>query len=130
MKFELNAKDGIEQKPTFIQFCKDSIGKKLPNRFYVQKIWLPNKYPSATLETESFRVRISSKSHTWQTISEEMPSWVISKFALAITEVSTDSYDYSLEVVETEECIWTPLGEFGMELEIQDQPKRKRKPLA
>jgi len=130
MKFELNAKDGIEQKPTFVQFCKNSIGKKLPERFYIQKIWLPNQYPSATLETESFRIRISSKSSTWEAIAEQLHTWNSECFALAITEISTVTFDYTLEVVETEECIWTPLGEFGMELTITDKPKRKRKPLA
>lgn len=130
MKFELNAKDGIEQKPTFVQFCKDSVGKKLPARFYIQKIWLPNQYPSATLETESFRIRISSKSSAWEAIRGKLCVWESACFALAVTEISTITFDYTLEVVETEECIWTPLGEFGMELKITDKPKSKRKPLA
>jgi hypothetical protein len=126
MKFELNAKDSLEQKPTFFQFCKSSVGKKLPERFYVQKIWLPNQYPSATLETEVFRVRISSKSPVWMSIEEQMPHWEHSKFALAITEVSIETTDYTLEVVESEECMWTPVGTHGVSLEIVKGRKVKR----
>lgn len=126
MKFEVNAKDSLEQKPTFFQFCKDNKDTKLPARFYVQKIWMPNKFPTATLETEKFRVRISSKSAVWQTIEESIPEWDSRGYSLAIAEVNPETYDYTIEVVEDEYSVWSPLGQTGLELTIQPKPKTKR----
>lgn len=126
MRFEIDGKQDFEKLPTFIQFCKQSNGKALPQVFFVTKIWLPNQFPSATLETEKFRVRISSKSPVWDAISEQIPVWESSGVALAITEISTENYTYTLALVEEEECEWDRLSDTGIKLTVRDKPKRKR----
>lgn len=44
--------------PTLRQYLQAKRGKSIPKKFLVLKIWIPNKYPSYSLETEHFRASV------------------------------------------------------------------------
>jgi hypothetical protein len=127
MRFELNASDGQEVLPTFFQFCKATLDQKTPDRFIVTKIWLPNKYPDLTLETEKFRLRISHKADVFSTIRDSVNQFVNDNMVLAVSEILKTSYDYTLEVLEGEVGDWTMLGDFGWSCEVQNKPSGKKR---
>ena len=134
MRFESNACDGQEQKPTFFQWCKSTKGEKTPDKLFVVKVWEPNKFPDLTLETEQFRLRVSHKSSLFSAIKDLIEQWAGEDTALAIAEIDKDGYDFVLEVCETEKAEWGGLGSSGWTLTILDKPKktttRRRKNLA
>lgn len=47
-----------EKLPTLRQYLKTNGKTKRPKKFLVCKIWIPNKYPSYSLETEHFRASV------------------------------------------------------------------------
>lgn len=47
-----------ERLPTLRQYLNTSGKTKRPKKFLVCKIWVPNKYPSYSLETEHFRASV------------------------------------------------------------------------
>lgn len=127
MRFEANASDGQEQKPTFFQWCKENKDQKTPLKFFVVKVWKPSKFPDLTLETEQFRLRIHHKSALFKSLIELLEQFSGDSAALAITEIDKDEYDYVLEICEGEKSDWESLGQSGWKLTIQDKPKTKRK---
>lgn len=50
-----------ERLPTLRQYVKSKEGKNIPKKFLVTLIWIPNKFPSYSIETEHFRASIGSK---------------------------------------------------------------------
>ena len=128
MRFECNASDGQDNLPTFFQWCKDKSSEKTALRYTVVKIWLPNKFPDLTLETEVFRLRVSHKAPVFSAIRESIGQIVDGNLLLAVSEIDKEVYDYTLEVIEGEKAFWTELGANGWKAEVQDKPKgRKRR---
>ena len=127
MRFQSNASDGQNNLPTFFQWCKEHLDKRTPGKFIVTKVWLPNKYPDLTLETEVFRLRISHKALIFSSVRESIDQFTDGNMVLAISEVDKESYDYTLEVLEGEVGSWTELGATGWKCEVQDKPKSSRR---
>lgn len=127
MRIETNAKDGQVQKPTFFQWCKANQDQKIALLYPVEKVWIPNKYPDLTLETSAFRVRISSKSQAFKTLEDSLSGFIEQDALLGISEIDLLEFDYVIEVVESEKAIWTPLGDYGYQVEVQDKPKTTKR---
>lgn len=61
-----------EKKPTLKQYLKEKKGKNRPKQFLVVKVWLPNRYPSFSLETEHFRATVGVKSPFGQLLQQNL----------------------------------------------------------
>lgn len=61
-----------ERTPTLRQYVKSKKGKNIPKKFMVVKIWVPNKYPSYSIETEHFRASIGKDTSVGKAIKS---SW-------------------------------------------------------
>lgn len=123
MRFESNAREGQESKPTFFGWCKENKDQKTPLKFFVVRVWEPNKFPDITLETEQFRLRVHHKSSLFSAIKDLIDQWSREDVALAITEIDKDEYDYVLEICEGESADWERLGSSGWKVTIKDKPK-------
>lgn len=124
MRLEGNAKDGQEQLPTFFQWCKQHKGEKIAQRYVIEKVWTPNKYPDLTLETCAFRLRVSAKSSVFQELQNTLSQLIQSDSVLAISEIDLSEYDYVVEVLDGERGEWETLGEYGWKCTVLDKPKR------
>lgn len=124
MRISANATDGQDKRPTFFQWCKTNQDKKIALKYPVQKVWIPNKFPDLTLETDAFRLRISSKSEAFKVLEQSLEGFIEQNALLAISEIDLLEYDYVIEILEGESADWTELGDFGYQLEVRDKPKR------
>ena len=126
MRFESNATDGQESLPTFFQWCKAHLGQTIAQKHVVTKIWLPNKYPDLTIETEKFRLRVSHKALVFSSIRESVQQFVDNNLVLAVSEIDVESYDYTLEVMEGETGHWTELGTNGWQCEVAKRSNKRK----
>lgn len=127
MRYESNAKEHQETLPTFIQWCKTEKDSQTAEKYFVTKIWLPNKYPDITLETEVFRLRVSHKTSLFEGLKDNFDEWSNSDVALSICEIDKESFDFTLEVSESEKATWESLGETGVKLTVQERKKTSRR---
>lgn len=127
MRFESNAKEHQDSLPTFIQWCKTQKDSQTAETYFVTKVWLPNKFPDLTLETETFRLRISHKSRLFESLMECLPSWELNGTALLVSEIEKETFDFTLEVSEVENADWEPLGDTGRKLTIRERKKTSRR---
>lgn len=126
MRFESNARDGQDSLPTFFQWCKENKDQKTPLKFFVVRVWEPNKFPDITLETEQFRLRVHHKSPLFSAIRDLIDGWAHQNTAIAITEIDKVEYDFVFEISETETAEWEPLGSSGWKVTMQDKPKSRQ----
>lgn len=127
MRYESNAKEHQDVLPTFIQWCKTEKDSQTADKYFVTKIWLPNKYPDITLETEVFRLRVSHKTSLFESLKDNFDGWSNSEVALSVCEIDKESLDFTLEVSDDEKATWESLGETGVKLTIQERKKTSRR---
>lgn len=126
MTFE-GTDSGSLRLPTFRQYCKEALpGDCKPARI-VKTIWLPNQYPSLTLETEKFRLRIAEGSKGYDDLIEWTKDQVDDQAVIAIWVVSAEKFAYRIDTLPGEVAVYRALGEFGIALESVSKPKKRSK---
>lgn len=115
------------QLPTFRQWCKEANEHLLKPARPVKLIWLPNRYPSFSLETEVFRLRIDDSNPNY----ESMLTWIESQTNLerviAIWPTSKERYAYKIDVLPGERAFYEALGDFGLKLTRVEKAKIEKK---
>ena len=113
--------------PTFREFCKQVTGPETKPARIVKTIWWPNKYPSLTLETERFRLRIPDTNEVYT----EILSWVRDKVSegsvIAIWVVSPEDFGYRIDYLAGEDGVYREIGDLGVALERVTKAKANRR---
>ena len=119
---------GASQLPTFRQWSKtaDEAHKK-PAR-PVKLIWLPNRFPSFSLETEVFRLRIGEDDPNYSAILSWVEESIEAQRVMVVQPKLDRMYAYSLDILEGEKGIYDPLGDFGFKLLKVERVKGFKKP--
>lgn len=124
----LSSRDkGYESTPTFRQFCKAQGKLPKPLIKLVTKIWLPNQYPSVSLHTECFRLRIHENSDIYEALIEKLGEWEDAEACIAIRVSDTETLEFEIIELEQEGCTWNDLGDYGKELKIKERKPVKGK---
>ena len=111
--FDNKSLDVTEQKiPTLKQYLKKMKGKKIPSKFLLTRIWVPNKFPSYTLECDLFRIAIPKKSPTGVLLSNNLGDIVDNDVCvfvlLELGEKDTEKITFE---PGKEKGIWYDIGE-------------------
>lgn len=123
--FNGQAESLFPKLPTFMQYCNKHPFEAEKGVKVVVFIWLPNQYDSITLDTESFRLRISSKADFYEALLRQLSDWE-EKEAVPILRISSaKDYAYILDELPGEKATWEHVGEFGRRLVVRDKPKRR-----
>lgn len=110
-----------DDTPTFRQYCKSQTDFKKPITKVVQKLWLPNQYPSVSLHTESYRLRVHKKSDIYEELLESIGNWESAEACIAVCLLDPKTLEFEIVELANESCSWTPLGDFGYELAVRDR---------
>ena len=70
MKIQSEAASQYEKLPTFRQYCKAQGKDCNGNAKVVTVVWFPSQYPSLSIHTEVFRLRVSQMSPDYAAIEE------------------------------------------------------------
>lgn len=127
MPFEGNAKSEFEKLPTFRAYCKSKgedaqLGAKI-----VQLIWFPNKYPSLSLDTESYRLRIPCEKDTSTELIDFLETAVNEEQVLVIRVTDAAEFAYEIDVLPNESGDWTQIGDHGQKCQVREKPKTNRR---
>ena len=101
-----------EKLPTLKQYLK-RIGKtKLPNQFHVHLIWVPNKFPSFSIEADLFRVVVPVKSALGKTLKANIDELVKTEIAIALAVQVTGDSGPTVQIKRSkEQGEWVPIGD-------------------
>ena len=113
--------------PTFIQFCKEVRANPPKRKFPVVRVWYPNAYPSVSIETEKFRLRISDQNPCYLEVLDFLESAEGEKKLPCVELVSAEKFAWRLDLLPKEIALWEPLGEHGRTLSVEEQPGNRRK---
>lgn len=126
-QFESQAESNFTKVPTYHQWLKGASAAEIRPKYPIVTIWLPNKYPSASLETEKFRVRISEDNPLWLSLVEALDQITRTCTVLYIETTDTDAKMFKVGVLDGELAEWEPIGEYGWRCTIEDKPKASKR---
>jgi hypothetical protein len=95
--------------------------------FVIVKVWLPNKFPNVTLETEDFRIRVNEKADTYSEILDFIKSCEEEGKVMLVRITDTKTGAYEIDSFEREVGEWEFLGDYGLKITVKDRPKSRRK---
>lgn len=128
MKIQAEATSQYAKLPTFRQFCKTEGEKCNNNAKVVTTVWFPNKYPSLSIDTEVFRLRISESDPNYAAIEAGLREGIDADEVFIVRILDAKKFAFEIETLEGETGGWDFLGDSGAKCEVL--PKRKRKPSA
>lgn len=114
---EFECSSTYKRKPTFAQFLKSLGKRKLRKQYLVLLVWVPGTWDNYTLETECFRLRITSTHPLYEQLKEGFEHLTLGEHTLAIQV--TDRTRGNFKVIEaTEEGSWQLIGDNGFKFLI------------
>ena len=125
--FESKAEPAFPKLPSLLKWLSTATEAELKPTRPVAVIWLPNLYPSLTLNTEKFSLRISDKSVLFEPLLQIIPTWEDEMRVPAVRIADPSQGLFQISVLEGETAIWEPMGEFGRRLTIQNRKTTSRK---
>lgn len=78
-----------KKTPTLLKWLESEDSVKLKQKYWVKKIWIPNKFPTLTFETEDFRLPIDESNPIFTGLMKLVEEIVDSDQAIAVV-VSPD----------------------------------------
>lgn len=99
--------------PTLSKWLKDEPSRKLARSYTVKVVWLPNKYPNLSLQTDSFRVAIYENNPIFDELVKHCQEDLISDGHILQIHPDPDG-NFTISVNESEMCTWESLGEKGL----------------
>jgi len=123
--FTGEAKSDFPKLPTLLQYCKTAADFPPTKAFLIQKIWFPNQFPSLSLCTEVFLLRISTTESFYHSLEESLYKWEQDESCPVIRISDKTKAKWEIDLLEGERCIWEELGPYGKSLTVQEK-KRSR----
>lgn len=124
--FSGESKSDFPKLPTFRQYCKSQSEIPQSKNFVIEKIWLPNLYPSVSLCSEVFLLRISSAESFYEELLEAIEEWEEISACPAIKVIDQEHFRWEINLLEGESATWEGMGSHGLKLTV-NQRKSKRK---
>lgn len=125
--FSGEAKSDFPKIPTLRQYCKVSPEFPSTKCFLIEKIWLPNQFPSLSLVTEVFLLRISTTETFYQELRLAIEQWEQESKTPAIRIPDKERALWEIDLLEKESSTWEQMGEFGLKLTINERKGNRRR---
>jgi len=124
--FTGESKSDFPKLPTIRQFCKVSSEFPPTKAFLIEKIWLPNQFPSLSLCTEKFILRISTAESVYTPLREAIEEWESTEACPVIRIPDKNAAKWEIDLLTSEKCTWEQMGEFGLKLTVQEKKGNRR----
>lgn len=111
--FEGQLNSEADKLPTVKQWMNSvSAEATIPTRI-IKVIWTPNLYPSYSLDTEAYRVRVADTHFLYQVLEQNLETWIESGTVLGLNITGKKVIKVTLLTLDKEEGEWDALGEHG-----------------
>lgn len=125
--FQGSTDDEYKSLMTFKTYCAEFPYEAEKGIKVVRLIWLPNKFPSITLETDRFRLRVSDRMEFYPLLIQEVEKWIEEDAVIGIRIASAERRSYAIDLLPGERAVWYPVGTYGLRAEIQNKPSKEKK---
>lgn len=122
-----NAISDFEKLPTLRAYCKSKGKEAQLGSKIIQLVWFPNKYPSLSVDTESYRLRIPCKAGNDAELLDFFESAISSGQVLVVRITDAEKFAYEIDVLPNELGEWEEIGDHGQKCVVQERPKSKRR---
>ena len=93
----------------------------------VNFVWFPNLYPNFTLDTDYYRLRISTEGIDQEKMEEQFNEVFELEQVLAVHIDDKKSAGYSLRTLDGESGEWETIGEAGYKFTIHEKKSSKKR---
>lgn len=103
----------------------------------IKLIWTPNLYTNYSLDTESYRFRVTESHYLFSVIEDNLTDWIENDTVLALQIEGFKAPTMTLLTLDTEQGDWTELGTHGWKIgaisarkkDVTTKTRQKRTPL-
>ena len=127
MRITGNAKNDQIKLPSLLQWLKTIPSDSPTVHKVVKLVWFPNQFPNFTVDTESFRLRISLEQFDEAELTDLFETAIQDKAVLRVIVDPSQKGEWTIEELEGEIGEWEQLGESGYRCSVGDKPKTKTK---
>lgn len=99
--------------PTLYRWMKTVSAECASATRLVKMIWKPNQYLSYSLDTEAYRVRFAEEHPLYQVLEDYLDTWIEQDVVIALSVEGGKKPVITLVTLDTEQCEWSELGDFG-----------------
>lgn len=112
-----------DRLPTINQWMKTVSKEALEPVRVIKTIWCPNLYTNYSLDTESFRLRVSPENPLFSVLEDNLDEWVEQGTVIAIQIEGVKKPKIHLMTLDNESGEWDALGDFGWKLSNLERKK-------
>ena len=115
--------------PTLRKWLESEDSAKLKMKYWVKKIWYPNKFPTLCLETEYFRVNIDESNPIFDDLKNLCDKIIEDDTAIAIGVSPERDGGFGIKT-DGSQGTWESIGETGYEYKMSQKmtsPRQKKK---
>lgn len=127
MPYSGNAESQFEKLPSFMAYCKKQGQEAEKGIALVKVIWFPNQFQSVSLDTEKFRLRISTKTNDSIELIDFLETAIDQEKVLFVRVTNAKDASYEIDILEAESAEWEQLGQHGYKAEVRDRPKAAKR---
>jgi len=102
-------------KPTLYQFLSEKNLKKYPFISKVEVIWLPNRWPNYTIDTEDYRLRIVESSSLYTSFQGLLKNYMDEGIPMQVSILDSDG-TFDIDKIPEKQCKWEPLSSTGVKM--------------
>lgn len=113
MRISGDVRDNQIKLPSLLQWIKTIPSDSPVLHKVVKLVWFPNQFPNFTVDTESFRLRISTDRFDEAELTDFFESSIEEKKVLCVVVDPAEKGKWSIEELEDEIGEWEQLGAAG-----------------
>ena len=126
MRISGDEKDNQVKLPSLLLWLKTIPSDSPIVHKVIKRVWFPNQFPNFTVDTESFRLRISTERFDETELTDFFESAVEKKAVLCIVVDPAKKGKWEVEELEGEIGEWDELGGWGYKCSVADKPKQPK----
>lgn len=115
-----------QKVPTLLKWLESDESLKLKSKYWVKKIWYPNKFPVLCLETENFRINIDESNPIFDGVKTLCDKITSDDTAIAVV-INPDRDGGFGITTDGSQGRWESLGKTGFEFKMAQKMTKPRK---
>lgn len=106
-----------QKLPTLLKWLESEDSLKLKAKYWVKKIWFPNKFPTLCLETEYFRLNIDESNPIFDSVNRFCLKAIEDDLSFALVVNSDRDGGFGI-TTDSSQGVWEKLGHTGHEFKM------------
>lgn len=127
MAIQRHAESQFEKLPSLLSYCKSKGKEAEKGVALITTVWFPNQFPNLSLDSEKYRIRISTKGDDALEVIDFIESAIDQEKVLFVRITDAKKYAYEIDILENETGTWVNLGEHGRRCTVDERPAKGKR---